>query len=214
MTDFGRRTGVGDMLKSVYDPNNDGVLAVAQTQADMTKAVYDLVIDALVALAADHNTQHESGGSDALNVTGLTGTTPRSILGDATAGRVWRRSTFFIADGTNATTIKCTLNNQWNGDIIAATDNIGKDTTVGHFNLEADGEHINIANAGFTGDVKAAILIVYKNTTATVLTAYAEKTASGVRVHVYDAASGANFDLTGLVQTGYVRLLLHYLTDA
>lgn len=39
MTDFGRR--LSDMLKSDYDPDEDGVIAVAQTEADMTKAVYD-----------------------------------------------------------------------------------------------------------------------------------------------------------------------------
>lgn len=73
MTDFGRRAGQGDMLKSVYDPNEDGVIALAQTEADMTKAAYDPVINALIALAAAHKTQHQSGGSDEIDVTGLTG---------------------------------------------------------------------------------------------------------------------------------------------
>jgi hypothetical protein len=39
MTDFGRRPD--EMLKNVYDPDDDGVIAVAQTEADMKKEVYD-----------------------------------------------------------------------------------------------------------------------------------------------------------------------------
>lgn len=33
--------GAGDMSKTTYDPNDDGVIAVAQTEADMKKTVYD-----------------------------------------------------------------------------------------------------------------------------------------------------------------------------
>jgi len=95
MTDFGRRVGGGDMLKAMYDPNEDGVIvspqtqadmtksvydpnedaviAVAQTQADMTKAVYDPVLAALQALAAAHKTQHQNGGDDEIACTGLVG---------------------------------------------------------------------------------------------------------------------------------------------
>jgi len=32
--------GSGDMAKSTYDPNDDGVIAVAQTEADMKETVY------------------------------------------------------------------------------------------------------------------------------------------------------------------------------
>ena len=62
-----------DMKRSVYDANLDGVIAIAQTEADMTKAVYDTVIDALIALAADHNAQHEDGGTDEISAAGLVG---------------------------------------------------------------------------------------------------------------------------------------------
>jgi len=33
--------GEGDMKKSDYDPDEDGVIAIAQTEADMKKSVYD-----------------------------------------------------------------------------------------------------------------------------------------------------------------------------
>ncbi len=73
MTDFGRRVGQGDMLKATYDPNDDGVIAVAQTEADMTKAVYDAIIAAINALLAAHKTQHQTGGTDEVDATALVG---------------------------------------------------------------------------------------------------------------------------------------------
>ena len=85
MTDFGRRSGVGDMLKAVYDPNEDGVIAAAQTEADMTKAVYDPAFAAIQILLNNHKTQHQSGGTDEINVTGLTGLEAFVDCGDPAA---------------------------------------------------------------------------------------------------------------------------------
>lgn len=73
MTDFGRRSGGGDMLKTVYDPNNDGVIATAQTEADMTKAVYDPTDDGVVDSVPAHKTSHQDAGSDEVAATGLVG---------------------------------------------------------------------------------------------------------------------------------------------
>ena len=52
MTDFGRRAG--DMLKSVYDTDDDGVVDVVEA-------------------APPHKTSHQSSGDDELNTSGLTG---------------------------------------------------------------------------------------------------------------------------------------------
>jgi len=49
MTDFGRRTGQGDMLKATYDP----------------------IIAAMQALAATHATQHRSAGTDTIKLDDL-----------------------------------------------------------------------------------------------------------------------------------------------
>lgn len=46
MTDMGRRPG--DMMKSDYDSDEDGVIAVDQTEADMKKSVYDTGDDGVV----------------------------------------------------------------------------------------------------------------------------------------------------------------------
>ena len=86
MTDFGRRVlGLGDMLKSVYDPDLDEVIALAQTEADMTKAVYDPTLAALAALLAAHKTQHHNGGTDEIDCTGLAGRSQYVDRGDPSA---------------------------------------------------------------------------------------------------------------------------------
>jgi hypothetical protein len=54
MTDFGKRTGEGDMLKSVYDTDDSGV------------------VDDSEATAA-HKANHQNGGSDEISVAGLAG---------------------------------------------------------------------------------------------------------------------------------------------
>ncbi|MBA7624091.1 hypothetical protein ES703_31495 [subsurface metagenome] len=90
MTDFGRKVGLGDMLKSiydpnadeviavaqteadmkksVYDPNDDGVIVVAQTEADMKKSVYDSNDDGVVDVVPAHKATHDLGGTDELAV--------------------------------------------------------------------------------------------------------------------------------------------------
>lgn len=79
MTDFGRRLGTGDMLKSVYDPDKDGVVALDQTEADMTKSTYDTDDDGKVDAVENHASTHQDGGADEISLTGLTG---KSLLVD------------------------------------------------------------------------------------------------------------------------------------
>lgn len=54
MTDFGKR--VGDMKRSIYDPDEDGVIALAQTEADITAAGTAVLIGIHAALANAHHT--------------------------------------------------------------------------------------------------------------------------------------------------------------
>jgi len=213
VTDFGRRMGAGDMLKSVYDPNADGVIAAAQTEADMTKAVYDTDDDAKVNEAEPHATSHQDGESDEVDVTGLVGTTPRAILGDATPGRVLRKSALTVENGTNASTIKCTLTSMWNGDVIAAQDNIGKDATTGHYHLAATGGAITILNSGLTGSALDGHVSLYYNASGTPLLVSAIKTAAGLVLNFIGHSDGSTQDLTVLVDTGIIIPHILYLTD-
>lgn len=95
MTDFGRRAGV--MLKSVYDSDNDGVITVMHTQANMETSTYDPEVTGIVAdsrklelstkaqvrdhapkahthaLPSAHKATHQDGGTDEISVAGLSG---------------------------------------------------------------------------------------------------------------------------------------------
>jgi len=214
MTEMGRRVGTGDMLKSVYDPNLDGVIALAQTQADMTKAVYDPVVAAIQALAAAHKTQHQNGGTDEINATGLTGVPVAPLLLDGVAGRVLRLVSLTIDHGTTEDTLKCTLVDFWNGDAIALTDNIPKNGTAGHFGLHANGDRITIAAAGLTGNCVAVIFGHIRDALCVQnLYVAAQEDSNNIQVKIYDQADGLSEDITGLVDTGVIYVQLAYITD-
>lgn len=214
MTDMGRRYGLGDMLKSVYDPNDDGVFAVAQTEADMTKAVYDTVIDALVALAAAHKTQHQNGGADEIDATGLDGIPVGALLGDPAEGRVVRHALLTIANGTNPATLKCGLGPLWNADTILTTDNIGKGATTGDFYLSPDGQSLRILPAGLSGDTVCAWGIPVQNACGFPINSYVQRLTLNIDVRITHDGSGAFGDITTLVNTGTIILQITYITDA
>ena len=214
MTDFGRRTGTGDMLKSIYDADEDGVIAVAQTEADMTKAVYDTDDDGYVDGLADHAELHEDAGDEEIDVTGLVGTTPLAILGDATAGRALRIIDFTVDNGSNASTLKCTVTNHFNGDAIAETDNIAKDATTGHFTLDAAGQRLTIEVAGLSGNVIAATGFIVRNKSGTAHTAHLHRTGNDIYILLRGIDSGSAADWTVPVDTGAIYLQITYITDA
>lgn len=214
MTDFGRKAGLGDMLKSVYDPNADGVIAVAQTEADMKKSVYDTDDDGKVDALDEHAGSHEDAGSDEIEVTGLVGATPLAMLADATPGRVFRASALLIKNGTSAATLKCTLVNLFNGDVISETDNIAKDATTGNFNLSADGSILTILATGLSGNVLHALGFLGLNASATTILLTITASANNIRTVHMAINTEAYLDLTTLVDTGNVYSYITYITDA
>lgn len=220
MTDFGRREGGGDMKKSTYDPNNDGVIALAQTEADMTTAVYGGIIAALQALAAAHKTQHEDGGSDEIDATGLAGIPVGALLGDTTEGRKLGYIRIYIEDGTNANTIKVQGWNSWNGAAIAQADNLGKGGSSGMWSLAAGGNILTISGDAFDGNMLVPVAILNKCTGTEWVQMYAEASGGGVALYCYDvtgATKGASVDLTNYVDTAggaYIRMFLLHLRTA
>lgn len=192
MTDFGRKTGTGDMLKSVYDTNNDGV------------------VDAVPG----HKTSHQDEQSDEINVTGLTGTTPKSILGDATPGRNLRLAYLLIENGTTADTVKCTLTSLWNGDAIAVTDNIPKGGSAGHFSLNAAGSVLTLAAAGLTGTPLAVLGVMTKNLSTVHLILNANVLSNNIRFVFINNADGGSKNQAALVDTGSLAAAFLYITDA
>ena len=214
MTDFGRRSAGGDMLKALYDPNEDGVIAVAQTEADMTKAVYDPVVAAIQALAAAHKTQHQNGGTDEISATGLTGVPVAPLLVDGVAGRVLRFAYFYIRNGTNINTIQCRLVSWWNGDNIDWTDNIAKSATTGHFTLASTGKLLTIENAGLSGAIVHTWGILVRNETGTAVKIAVCPAAADIQMYASLSDTGVQQDLTALVETDDLLIYLGYITDA
>jgi len=202
------------MLKSVYDSDEDGVIAVPQTEADMTKAVYDTDDDGKVDAVEEHASLHEDGGTDEIDVTGLVGATARAILGDATAGRALRIIDLTVDNGSNASTLKCTVVSHFNGDSIAETDNIAKNATTGHFTLDAAGQRLTIEAAGLSGNVIGAIGFIVRNKSGNPYTAHVHRTANDIYILLRDVSSGSAADWTGPVDTGAIYLQIIYITDA
>ncbi len=138
-----------------------------------------------------------------------------AILGDATKGRNLRMVTLQITDGSNATTLSCAMANEWNGDTIAGTDNIGHGATVGDFTLDADGKILTIGASGLTGNAVGAMGIIRVNYSATDLTTYTRASANAIIVEIFHSTTGAKQVITTLIDAGapiYVQIL--YITDA
>ena len=237
MTDFGR--GEGDMLKSAYDTDHDGVVDDSESTADHASKHQkdgddEISVTNLAGELADaqkctwtkltgkpttftpaaHKTSHQSGESDPINVTGLTGTTPRALLGDATAGRVLRQASLKIEDGTNANTIKCTLTDYFNGDTIAATDNIAKDATTGDYTLSSGGNVLRVEASGLSGNVLLAYGAMGANEWALNKAAKCRAVENDIRITFSTDGSTSALDITAIT-AGYDLLVeLLYLTDA
>jgi len=236
VTDFGRRRGTGDMLRSVYDTDHSGVVdqtpahkathqdegddevsvdALSGELADLQYSTWDMVSGKPTAYPpTPHKTSHGEEGTDPVNVTGLVGTTPRAILGDATAGRVFRGIYLVVDNGVNGVSLKCTVGSRWNGDVIAETDDIVKGQTTGHFSLSADGTSLTIEAAGLSGNVLYANGEIHSNASETPLTAFLRVVNNDINYVGKDAATAATLDLTTLVDTGAIILNILYITDA
>ena len=136
------------------------------------------------------------------------------LEGDATGGRVLRRITLKIDNGTNVNTLKCTVSNLWNGDTIAETDNIAKGATTGNFTLDAGGERLDIEAAGLAGNVIVAWGACYLNASGAVLDWSVSENSNDIRVVPRVSSTAALQDLTTLVDTGIMTLQIVYITDA
>lgn len=191
MTDFGRRLGTGDMLKSVYDANDDGV------------------VDAAPA----HKASHQAGGSDEVAVTGLVGTTPNAILGEDNLDKDLRAYRINIANGTNASTVKVYVNPKFNAIGIAEEDNLAKLGSTTSFKLNGDGSRLTI-KASAVGYVTKKTLAanVKRNLGQVALDVWHSQDGDDVFVQFYNAGTGAPADLTAMVDTGVLRATLVFIT--
>lgn len=236
MTDFGRRVGAGDMLKSVYDANNDAVVdaVIAHLLSHQLGGSDEISVAGLSGqLAAAqpsawaivagkpstfpptaHKSSHQSGGADAINVTGLVGTTPGAILGDGTSGRVLRSLFIIIGDGTTADTLKCRAGNIWNGHTVAETDNIAKNATTGVWTLSSGGHQLWIETAGLGVNTIFCHAHIRNNDTNTPLRICARTQASRIRLECSEEPGGDDQDMTLIVLAAELSVDVLYITDA
>lgn len=192
MTDIGRRSGVGDMKKSVYDTNDDGK------------------VDAVEA----HATAHEDGGSDEIDATGLTGIPAGALVGDATEGRKLRRIRLYLADGTNANTINVTGYDLWNGTAIAPQDNLAKAGSETNFALDVTGTSLTVKAAAFAGNaIDLVACVVARNSTGTAINVSGYTTGGTIVFDFYNAATGAQYDLTAALDVGTINLHAAHITS-
>lgn len=237
MTDFGRRAGAH---KTTHQDGGADEISIAglsgQAADDQSAAAHALaggkhsastlaqlnakVSDAALDDSGDprtpsaHKASHQDGGADEISVAGLVGTTPRALLGDATAGRVFRSFNFIIDDGTAAATLKCWTSGNFNGDAIAETDNIAKDATTGHFTLDDGGLFLTIENSGLSGNVLHAMGVFVINTTGASLMVHVYVSDGDIVIAMRSPIVGGPTDLTTLVDTGNMYVIITYITDA
>ena len=136
------------------------------------------------------------------------------LEGDTTAGRVLRISQIIIQDGTDASTLKCTVYSIWNGDAIGETDNIAKDATTGDFTLSANGQQLYIEASGLTGNAVGSLATVGLNGTGTAVNVYTDIQGNDIRIMLHNTTTGAQQDLTSLADSGQVRVMFLYITNA
>ncbi len=187
----------------------------ADTLADLNLKVSDATLDGSGAsrTPSAHSASHENGGGDEIDVSGLTGAGGDGILGDGVAGRVLRGFILAIVDGTNANTLKCTVNQRWNGDVISETDNIAKGATTGDFNLSADGKNLLIKATGLTGNALFAIANLYSNSTGTDYNSPCKALTNDILVNISDAGSAVYQDITVVADSGGIYIDILYITS-
>lgn len=140
--------------------------------------------------------------------------TTHPMGGDGTAGRILRLIELYITDGSNVATLKCQVVDKWNGDVIGITDNITKGVTTGHFTLSADGKSLTIEASGLTGNSLGALGFLNYNSTGTDYRMYVLASAGNIAMNVKNPITGANQDITTVVDTGFIYVIILYVTDA
>ncbi len=167
------------------------------------------------APVAAHSSNHENDGPDEIDATGLEGVAGSALLGDGVVGRVIRRSILLVENGSTGNTIKCTLASKWNGDTIAATDNIPINGSNGHFSLDAAGNNLTVAAAGFSGNIITPLSVTIRNSTTTKhYYIAADHISSNLRLSLYSQDAGTYLVWDNEVDSGNVFIDILYLTDA
>lgn len=134
------------------------------------------------------------------------------ISGDGTAGRLFRVCRLTVEDATVASKIKCTLASIFNGDTIAAEDNLAKSADTGSFNLDATGSKVHIESGGITGSATHVLMAnIVDNGSGNIIYCKPSIVSSGITLEFQHNDSTA-YDLTSAVDTGTIVIDIIYLT--
>jgi len=136
-----------------------------------------------------------------------------NAIRSGTANCFLRCSLLRIEDGTNANTLKCTLTARRDGNEISTTDNIVKDATTGHFDLDSSGVVLKILKTGLSGDALLAMGILIENRSGVDLVLDSTNSGGSLYMRVKNSTTGALQDLTTLVDTGRIYVNFLYMTD-
>ena len=133
------------------------------------------------------------------------------LTGDGTAGRILRVSRLTIEDATQASKIKCTMASIFNGDAIAAEDNIAKSGGT-LYSLDATGSKIHLPSTGITGDATHALMAnCVDNGSGNIFYINPTIVSAGITIE-FQLNDSTAYDLTGAVDTGTIVVDIIYLT--
>jgi hypothetical protein len=137
---------------------------------------------------------------------------------DGTSKTVFRFCKLTVEDGTNATTIKCTVTADANGDSVGAQDNMGKPYSSTDYSLDVNGQALTIEAAALSGNVIGALGTIVSNDTTVAYIAYAYATGNDIVVKAYSHSSGTALDWTTILDAGgggkSIDVHILYITDA
>lgn len=227
----------GTILASQYDSENetegfyvigsratDGVNKVciggSQSINAATAIEFYTALDAISHVGALRMSIAANGTVEMNNdlvVDGIIKAATRGVLaGDTTGGRVLRHISVIIENGTNVGTVKASVLNTWNGDAFAAQDNLVKGVAAGNLLVqEVMGYALYLQDGGITGSVVDVLpATILSNSTGTPLTVSSSMFNGGIAVALLHGTTGANIDLTTLVDSGTIKVSVAYMTSA
>src|SRR6185369_2319846 len=175
-------------------------------QGDSNSTDIEDHINGILAGAAGYEAGNalKLGGVDA----GQYAVASSTIVGDGTAGRVLRCSRIDVLNGTTAATIKVIVNNVWNGDALSAQDNFAVGNNSTYVALNAGGNTVTIKDTAISGNTIAILSAnLYENDCGTGLNVGAS-VSSGIVLAFTNSASGTAVNLTSLVDTGSIYVLV------
>jgi len=136
-----------------------------------------------------------------------------AILGDGTVGLTLRCLLLTIENGTVGASLKCKTLSRFNHTAIASVNNIAMGATTGGFALDATGKRLTITAAILEGNVKFAMAAIFRNYITTyVIDAETYPLDNDISIRITQQPAGGILAITSLVDTGFIEMLISYIT--